>query len=70
MALKSKRPLKWGEMIKNQVLIEPRITKVEGVTMLYLWTLDLNWYAVFESKEVFVIKVDNIILVMSWGLLE
>ena len=70
MALKSKRPLKWGEMIKNQVLIEPRITRVEGVTTLYLWTLNLNWYAVLESQEVFVIKVDNIILVMSWGLLE
>ena len=51
MGLKSKRPLKWSEMIKNQVLIEPHITKVEGVTTLYLWTLDLNWYAVFESQK-------------------
>ena len=69
MALKSKRPLKWGEMIKNQVLIEPRITRIEGVTTLYFWTLDLNWYAVFESQEVFVIKVDNIILVLLEAIL-
>ena len=52
----------WGKVIENQVLTEPQITKVERVTTLYLWALDLNyWCDIFENPEVGVIKVDNII---------
>ena len=59
----------WGKVIENQVLTEPQITKVERVTTLYLWALDLNyWCDIFENPEVGVIKVDNIIPITSWGM--
>lgn len=59
----------WGKVIENQVLTEPQITKVERVTTLYLWALDLNyWYDIFENQEVGTIIVDNIIPITSWGM--
>lgn len=59
----------WGKVIENQVVTEPHITKLERVTTLYLWALDLNyWYDIFENQEVGVIKVDYIIPIMSWGM--
>ena len=59
----------WGKVIENQVVTEPHITKLERVTTLYLWALDLNyWHDIFENQEVGVIKVDYIIPIMSWGM--